>query len=417
MPKVSSDMIRLPGSDGYDIRDGMSYKELVRHSLTTLQGTVSEEALLRYMAKDKEISHYYRLNAAYSTEMFELIQRYRDTMWRLLRAVPAIPPADPNRRHAIMDRLALKMDAITDTADRLYKSTREKVEEELRQSVGVDKATFDAVFGRDDALDAFDFDDAYDSTFNDDFNDIALPNLEDLDRRKKMLRRSYQVRTGEAVIYTTGNLSDSEGGGEEQQVGIEDASGDAGSFGNIQEDVKTASRRKQKNVLKKTQSAFWSTFKSPFTIFVILLMMLIVIFVRPYLIPSGSMIPTLLEGDRIISIARYFSDGHSFQPGDIVCFTAPSGETYIKRIVACGGDTVTISGDTLYVNGEESPYQGAGTGNVPGTWTLADDEYFMMGDNRGNSQDSRYIGPIKADKIISQALIIYAPFDRACVLE
>ena len=145
-----------------------------------------------------------------------------------------------------------------------------------------------------------------------------------------------------------------------------------------------------------------------------LLVVFTVLFVRAYYVPSGSMIPTLVEGDRIFSIARYFPTGQTYKEGDIVTFLSPSDDTiYVKRVVANGGDTVEIYGDTLYVNGQESPYQGSGTGNVNGTWHLAQDEYFCMGDNRSNSADSRYIGPIKANRMVSKVLCVYFPFSDA----
>lgn len=137
-------------------------------------------------------------------------------------------------------------------------------------------------------------------------------------------------------------------------------------------------------------------------------------FFRAFMVPSGSMLPTLQENDRILTLARYFPDGHTYKAGDIVCFHEPANnKVYVKRIVACGGDTVAISGEKLYVNGEESPYQGGGTGRVQVKETrLADDEYYMMGDNRSNSQDSRYIGPIKADAVIGKVDFIFWPLDR-----
>lgn len=136
-------------------------------------------------------------------------------------------------------------------------------------------------------------------------------------------------------------------------------------------------------------------------------------FFRAYVVPSGSMIPTLVEGDRIVGLQTYFPDGGTFDAGDVVTFLSDDNTVYVKRVVAHGGDTVEIRGDTLYVNGEESPYQGVGTGNVQGTWKLADDEYFCMGDNRGNSKDSRYIGPIKANKMIARVVCVFYPMPSA----
>lgn len=154
--------------------------------------------------------------------------------------------------------------------------------------------------------------------------------------------------------------------------------------------------------------------KEPSYVIPAIIILLILAFFRAYLVPSGSMIPTLVEGDRIIGIQQYFPNGHTFHAGDIVTFYDDDlNEVLVKRVVAEGGDTITIAGDKLYVNGMESPYQGNGTGAIQGQWTLDEDEYFVMGDNRGNSKDSRYLGPIKAKQMISKVICIYYPFDRA----
>lgn len=165
---------------------------------------------------------------------------------------------------------------------------------------------------------------------------------------------------------------------------------------------------------EKVASILKMLLMSPHYIAYILVIAMLLIFVRGFLVPSGSMIPTLQEGDRILTLKRYFPDGKTYDRGDIVCFISPTdGTTYVKRVVANGGDTVVINDQGLFVNGELSPYQGGGTSAQSGTWNLEDDEYFMMGDNRANSQDSRYIGPIKASAVIGKVDFIYWPTDRA----
>ena len=163
-------------------------------------------------------------------------------------------------------------------------------------------------------------------------------------------------------------------------------------------------------------SAVKHVLSEPIVIVAAVLLMFILLFLRPYLVPSGSMHPTLLEGDRVISIARYFPNGHTYNRGDVVCFTAPDGSVYVKRVVGVGGDHVQISGEKVFVNGEESPWQGTGGLMTSMDIHLADDEYWVMGDNRGNSQDSRFIGAIRADKMISKVYCIYFPFSRATFL-
>lgn len=171
------------------------------------------------------------------------------------------------------------------------------------------------------------------------------------------------------------------------------------------------------NVMKKIGGMLKSALHEPVFICALIVLLFLICFMRPFIVPSGSMKPTLMEGDRILSIAQYFPNGQTYSRGDIACFTAPDGTVYVKRVIGIGGDHIQISGEKVYVNGEESPYQGTGGVMTSMDVQLADDEYWMMGDNRGNSLDSRYIGAIKADKMISRVLGIYNPVDRMTILE
>lgn len=168
--------------------------------------------------------------------------------------------------------------------------------------------------------------------------------------------------------------------------------------------------------LARRMGKFWKRgLRNPLFLVTMALIIFILVFLRSFLVPSESMVPTLQVGDRLFTIARYFPNDHTYAKGDIVCFQAPSGDVYVKRVVAQGGDKVDIVGDTLYVNGEKSPYQGSGTGLVQKSWDVPEGYYFMMGDNRGNSQDSRFIGCIAADKVISRVCAVYWPINRFTV--
>lgn len=189
------------------------------------------------------------------------------------------------------------------------------------------------------------------------------------------------------------------------------------------EDVYTESIHNAEQAIQASQSSkptflrkLKETVKRPAFIVVTSFLVFIVFFARPYRIPSGSMEPTLMPEDRIFSIARYFPNGSTYHRGDVVCFKAPTGETYVKRVIGVGGDHIRISGEKVMVNGQKSPYQG--TGGVMSSFDLylADDEYWVMGDNRANSYDSRFIGPVKADKMISKVYFIYMPASRITML-
>ena len=183
----------------------------------------------------------------------------------------------------------------------------------------------------------------------------------------------------------------------EQQDGNDSPSGE--------NDDEKAARLAERRVINTIRAAF----REPVVVISVVLLCLLFFFLRPFLVPSGSMIPTLKEGDRILSLAQYFPNGRTYDRGDIVCFTAPSGDVYVKRVIGVGGDRIQISGEKVYVNGELSPWQGTGGVQSSMDVQLDDNQYWVMGDNRGNSEDSRFIGPISADKMISKVYLIYWP--------
>jgi signal peptidase I len=166
--------------------------------------------------------------------------------------------------------------------------------------------------------------------------------------------------------------------------------------------------------------------------------------IKPYQIPSESMEPTLDVGQRVL-VNRFIYHLNDPSIGDIVVFHPPVGadngtecgiqprsgepcpqptkaessQNFIKRIVAGPGDTLSVKGGHPVVNGvaktDESftlPCGSAPACNMPRTITIPPDHYFMMGDNRGASDDSRFWGPVPRDWIIGEAFATYWPPDR-----
>ncbi len=155
--------------------------------------------------------------------------------------------------------------------------------------------------------------------------------------------------------------------------------------------------------------------------------------VQAFTIPSGSMMDTLLIGDYIL-VNKFlygaevpFADLHlpglrDPQRGDIIVFRYPQDENrdFIKRIIAVGGDTVQVRDNRVWLNGAmvEEPYVRAAVALAHGSGhcgyvygcepvKVPPSSYFVMGDNRDNSQDSRYWGFVKREKIRGKAFLIY----------
>ena len=134
---------------------------------------------------------------------------------------------------------------------------------------------------------------------------------------------------------------------------------------------------------------------------------------------GSSMLPTLVSGDNLIlnKISYRFHDPERY---DIIVFPFRdgSGKNYIKRIIGLPGETVRIDGDgNIYINGEIlSEDYGLETiknpGNAINEIVLGDDEYFVLGDNRNNSEDSRFsdVGKVKRDEILGKAWLRIWPF-------
>ena len=188
--------------------------------------------------------------------------------------------------------------------------------------------------------------------------------------------------------------------------------------------------------------------------------LLLVVVVRsflfePFRIPSGSMIPTLLVGDfifvnkytygiRLPVVHTKVLDLNDPERGDVMVFRLPSdpGVNYIKRVVGLPGDTVVYRNRRLFINGEAVPVESPDAnereysrfGQVAmeqlgqvrhpirvdlrrpsreGRYVVPDGHYFMMGDNRDNSQDSRFplVGFVPQENIVGKAVRIWMSWD------
>lgn len=145
--------------------------------------------------------------------------------------------------------------------------------------------------------------------------------------------------------------------------------------------------------------------------------------VEPYVVPSGSMEQTILKGDHFFGekVSYYFRNP---EQGEIATFIDPEdpNSTLVKRVIAVPGQTVDVKNGSVYIDGKvlNEPYT-KGKPTLPQVisfpYTLGQDEYWMMGDNRTNSKDSRTFGPIKRSAFTSHAWAIFWPFNRAEIFE
>jgi len=177
-------------------------------------------------------------------------------------------------------------------------------------------------------------------------------------------------------------------------------------------------------------------------------------------VPTGSMKPTIVEGDRVFVnklaydlkvpfTTRHLAEWANPSRGDIVVFYSPhDGTRLVKRVIGLPGDTIELRNDVLVLNGrpvdyeplasdlvrdmppaeraaqlfatEELPGRLHAVAAIPGVRALRDfgpyrvpqGQYFMMGDNRDNSFDSRYYGPVQRKQIVGRATAVALSFDR-----
>ncbi len=179
--------------------------------------------------------------------------------------------------------------------------------------------------------------------------------------------------------------------------------------------------------------------------------------VAPFKIPSSSMVPTLEVGDYLF-VLRYpyglripFTHIQLFSTearrGDVAVFVYPEDESkdYIKRIIGLPGDRISYRDNRLFINGEEMPLQKKGTrayflgdGSVDvsglfsedlkgvvhdvlrkdfsirdGEWEVPEGHYFVLGDNRNNSRDSRFWGFVPQSYLVGRAAIVWWSWDHA----
>lgn len=147
----------------------------------------------------------------------------------------------------------------------------------------------------------------------------------------------------------------------------------------------------------------------------------------PFVVPTGSMEPTIQIGDNIFAEKVTLELGGEPKAGDIVVFYNPNGDSdhdiLVKRVIAVGGQIVDMKDGVVYVDGQaldEAYAQGKSYPldvQAPGVqvsfpYTVPAGSIWVMGDNRENSADSRYFGAVSEDQVIGIGVFRYWPLDR-----
>ncbi len=171
----------------------------------------------------------------------------------------------------------------------------------------------------------------------------------------------------------------------------------------------------------------WKEWGEPFVIAAILALLIRTFLMGPYKIPSGSMIPTLLIGDRI------FVDKVSYrfrtpQRGDIIVFKSPEEpkKDFVKRLIGFEGDKIEIRSGKVYINDkilDVEPFSKiyyyntdhddkAKYGKTDQLISVPEDHFFVLGDNSNNSSDSRFWGFVPEKNLVGKAFLIWWPPKR-----
>lgn len=143
--------------------------------------------------------------------------------------------------------------------------------------------------------------------------------------------------------------------------------------------------------------------------------------VAPFIVPSESMVPTMQISDRFLA-DRFTYHLRDPRQGDIVIFDEPGGKrTFVKRVIATAGQEVDVHDGAVYVDGKRlaEPYT-HGAPSDPGSIDLPikvpAGHVWLMGDNRTNSTDSRWFGPVRLAAVRGHAIALYWPLSRVGTL-
>ena len=168
---------------------------------------------------------------------------------------------------------------------------------------------------------------------------------------------------------------------------------------------------------------FLKEWVEPIIVAIVLALIIRTFVVQAFKIPTGSMRPTLIEGDRIL-VSKFIYRFKEPRQGDIIVFKSPEDKKkdFIKRLIGLPGDTVEISNGSILINDkavdkdstirERYYYNRGDFGKADQAIKVPDDVYYALGDNSISSRDSRYWGFLPKKYLIGKAFLIYWPPNR-----
>lgn len=165
-----------------------------------------------------------------------------------------------------------------------------------------------------------------------------------------------------------------------------------------------------KRIMKKYDSKKleWLRFGKQATVVAVIVVLILNFVIGISIVDGNSMEPTLSDGN----IIMYLRLDKNYERGDIVAIKMPSGQFYVKRIIAVGGDTIDIRGNDVYRNDKKlnEPYiignNHIKKDSVMYPYHVEEGSVFVMGDNRSESMDSRVLGAIACDQVKGTALFV-----------